>query len=82
MPLSSQQVERRTSDPRVDAIEALILPLLQQQAEDLAERWTAQARSVLLLDGGKVYVDGPTDAVLGDAALMERHGLEVPWSLR
>ena len=51
MPLSSQQVERRTSDPRVDAIEALILPLLQQQAEDLAERWTAQARSVLLLDG-------------------------------
>jgi cobalt/nickel transport system ATP-binding protein len=37
---------------------------------------------VLLLDGGKVYVDGPTDAVLGDAALMERHGLEVPWSLR
>ena len=51
MPLSSQQAERRTSDPRVDAIEALVVPLLQQQAEDLAERWAAQARSVLLLEG-------------------------------
>jgi signal transduction histidine kinase len=28
-----------------------VLPLLQQQAGDLAERWTTQARSVLLLDG-------------------------------
>jgi signal transduction histidine kinase len=51
MPLSRPQAERRTSDPRVDAIEALILPLLQQQAEDLAERWTTQAQSVLLLGG-------------------------------
>ena len=49
-PLSSQQADRRTSDPRVDAIEALVLPLLQQQAEDLAERWATQARGVLLLE--------------------------------
>ena len=51
MPLSSHRAELRTSDPRVDAIEALVLPLLQQQAGDIAERWTTQARSVLLLDG-------------------------------
>jgi signal transduction histidine kinase len=50
MPLSSPQAERRTSDSRVDAIEVLILPLLQQQVEDLGERWTNQARSALQLD--------------------------------
>jgi signal transduction histidine kinase len=51
MPLSPHRAEPRTSDPRVDAIEAVVLPLLQEQAGDLAERWTTQARSVLLLDG-------------------------------
>jgi len=50
-PLSRHRAEPRTSDPRVDAIEAVVLPLLQEQAGDLAERWTTQARSVLLLDG-------------------------------
>ncbi len=37
---------------------------------------------VLLLDGGRLIGDGPADALLGDAALMEAHGLEVPYSLR
>ncbi len=37
---------------------------------------------VLLLDGGRVAADGPARQVLSDAALMEGHGLEVPWSLR
>jgi cobalt/nickel transport system ATP-binding protein len=37
---------------------------------------------VLVLDGGRVEADGPARAVLGDEALMEAHGLEVPWSLR
>lgn len=37
---------------------------------------------VLLLDGGQLRADGPTQDVLGNAALMERHGLEVPWRLR
>jgi energy-coupling factor transporter ATP-binding protein EcfA2 len=37
---------------------------------------------VLLLDGGQLRADGPTQEVLGNAALMERHGLEVPWRLR
>jgi cobalt/nickel transport system ATP-binding protein len=36
---------------------------------------------VLLLDAGRLVVDGPARAVLGDAALMEAHGLEVPASL-
>jgi cobalt/nickel transport system ATP-binding protein len=36
----------------------------------------------ILLDEGTVAADGPTRALLGDAALMERHGLEVPLSLR
>jgi cobalt/nickel transport system ATP-binding protein len=35
----------------------------------------------VVLDRGKVMADGPARAVLGDAALMDAHGLEVPHSL-
>jgi cobalt/nickel transport system ATP-binding protein len=37
---------------------------------------------VLVMDGGRVAAEGPAREVLGDEALMEAHGLEVPWSLR
>jgi cobalt/nickel transport system ATP-binding protein len=37
---------------------------------------------VLLLDRGRLTADGPARTVLADAALMEVHGLEVPYSLR
>jgi cobalt/nickel transport system ATP-binding protein len=37
---------------------------------------------VLLLDGGRLVADGPPRTLLADAALMEAHGLEVPYSLR
>jgi len=47
--LSTDRVERRASDPRIDALEALLCPLLQQQATDLARRWTDRAQSMLLL---------------------------------
>jgi len=30
----------------------------------------------IVMDGGVVVADGPTDAILGDPALLERHGLE------
>jgi cobalt/nickel transport system ATP-binding protein len=33
---------------------------------------------VLVLDGGKLYADGPANTILADPDLMERHGLEVP----
>jgi len=36
----------------------------------------------VLLDGGRVVADGPTQQVLGNASLMEAHGLEQPLSLR
>ena len=36
---------------------------------------------VLVLDHGRLVADGPTRAILADAALMEAHGLEVPHSL-
>jgi cobalt/nickel transport system ATP-binding protein len=35
-------------------------------------------RSVIL-DGGTIVADGPTPAILGDAALMEAHRLELPY---
>ena len=37
---------------------------------------------VLLLDGGQLRASGPTHDILGNAALMDRYGLEVPWRLR
>jgi cobalt/nickel transport system ATP-binding protein len=37
---------------------------------------------VLLLDQGRLIADGPTRTILADAALMDAHGLEVPYSLR
>jgi len=36
----------------------------------------------VLLDGGCVVADGPSRLVLGDAGLMEAHGLEQPLTLR
>jgi cobalt/nickel transport system ATP-binding protein len=42
----------------------------------------ATCRRVLVLDGGKLVADGAPRALLGDAALMEAHGLEVPASVR
>lgn len=36
----------------------------------------------LVIDRGRLAIDGPTRKVLADAALMEAHGLEVPYSLR
>lgn len=37
---------------------------------------------VLLLDHGRMIANGPARSVLADSALMEAHGLEVPYSLR
>ncbi len=39
-------------------------------------------RRCLVLDAGRVVAEGATREVLADAALMEAHGLEVPYSLR
>ena len=36
----------------------------------------------VLLDAGRVVVDGPSTSILADAELMEAHGLEQPLSLR
>ena len=37
---------------------------------------------VLLLDGGRLIADGPANTILADESLMEKHGLETPYSLR
>jgi cobalt/nickel transport system ATP-binding protein len=36
----------------------------------------------LVLDAGKLAADGPTEKLLADVELMEKHGLEVPYRLR
>jgi len=30
----------------------------------------------VIMDEGKIVADGPTDQLMGDAALLEAHGLE------
>jgi energy-coupling factor transporter ATP-binding protein EcfA2 len=42
----------------------------------------ATCSRVLVLDGGRIVMDGPTREVLSDPGVMEGHGLEVPASLR
>jgi cobalt/nickel transport system ATP-binding protein len=37
---------------------------------------------VILLDQGRVICEGPPMELLSNAALMDTHGLEVPYSLR
>ena len=37
---------------------------------------------VVLIDGGKVVADGPSREVLGNPALVDAHGLELPLSMR
>lgn len=37
---------------------------------------------VLVLDRGKLVASGPANEILADAALMDAHGLEVPYRLR
>jgi len=36
----------------------------------------------VLMDHGRTWADGETRSMLADSELMERHGLEVPLSLR
>lgn len=36
----------------------------------------------VVLDGGQTAADGPAREVLANPEMMDRHGLEVPWSLR
>jgi cobalt/nickel transport system ATP-binding protein len=33
---------------------------------------------MLIMDDGRLVADGPTEALLDDAALLEAHGLEAP----
>lgn len=37
---------------------------------------------VLVLDSGELCADGPAATILSNAALMTKHGLDVPWRLR
>ena len=44
---------------------------------DMDLAWSVCDRA-LVLDGGRLVADGPAGAIMVDAALMHRHGLEVP----
>lgn len=41
----------------------------------------ALAARTVVMDRGKIWADGETHALLGDGALMQAHGLEVPLSI-
>jgi cobalt/nickel transport system ATP-binding protein len=48
-------------------------------SHDMRLVWDLCPRTVIL-DGGRLGADGPTTGLLQDQALMERHGLEAPYS--
>jgi cobalt/nickel transport system ATP-binding protein len=49
-------------------------------SHDMRLVWDLCPRTIIL-DAGQVVTDGPTAKLLQDKALMERHGLEVPYAL-
>jgi cobalt/nickel transport system ATP-binding protein len=57
-----------------------LAPTLLLASHDL-ELVLARCPRVVVLDGGRVVADGAAREVLGDEALMHRHGLERPHSL-
>lgn len=58
------------------------LPVAQILATHDLEFVVEVCSRVIVLDAGRVVAVGPTSRVLGDEALMEAHGLEVPHVLR
>ena len=49
-------------------------------SHDLDFIWDTCARTVLIA-GGKIAADGPTEQIMRDEALLQRYGLESPLSL-
>jgi cobalt/nickel transport system ATP-binding protein len=58
------------------------LPITKIIAAHDLEMILDTCRRVLVLDQGRLVAEGPTECILRDAALMEAHGLEVPYRLR
>jgi cobalt/nickel transport system ATP-binding protein len=58
------------------------LPVTQIIASHDLEFILETCTRTLLIDRGRIVADGPARTILADAALMEAHGLEVPYSLR
>jgi len=58
------------------------LPGTKMVASHDLEMILATCSRVLVLDQGRIVADGPARTLLADAALMDAHGLEVPYSLR
>jgi cobalt/nickel transport system ATP-binding protein len=58
------------------------LPVTQVVAAHDLELVLEICSRALVIDRGQIVADGPAATLLADAALMEAHGLEVPYSLR
>jgi cobalt/nickel transport system ATP-binding protein len=58
------------------------LPVTQVIAAHDLELILETCPRTLVLDGGRIVADGPSAQLFSDHALMEAHGLEVPYSLR
>ena len=58
------------------------LPITKIIAAHDLEMILDTCQRVLVLDQGRLIAEGATECILRDAALMEAHGLEVPYSLR
>ena len=66
----------RTRRSLIDLLRGLPQTMLVA-THDMRLVWDLCPRTVIL-DGGQIVADGATAALLRDAALMDRHGLEMP----
>lgn len=76
----SSNLDPRNRRQIIELISALPATLILA-THDL-EMVIALCRRTVVMDRGKIWADGATGEVLGNASIMEEHGLEVPFSLR
>jgi cobalt transport protein ATP-binding subunit len=73
----SAGLDPRTRRSLIDLLRGLPQTMLVA-THDMRLVWDLCPRTVIL-DGGQIVADGATAALLRDAALMDRHGLETPY---
>lgn len=76
----TSNLDPRAKRTMVSLLESLDTTLVVA-THDMELAWHLCTRAVVV-DGGRIVADGPADEIMTDETLMERHGLELPPSVR